>query len=127
MEDSKLQISHFKSEVIKYIIAAIFGIIGFLSSRMIAEIQSSQILSVLPNVSIKLLSLMIAILALLLFVVSTFAFIFYRKTYVKLPAGGYIFAIDPGFYIHKKLVAAIAIPVSQEGLHRGYPFTMKMA
>ena len=104
-----------KSELLKYVLAAIIGILTFLCLHLAKELQALYIhlnMPILPN---KLLFLLIGILTILFLTTLVFAFIFYQKTYVKPPSGGYIFYPDPGYYMNKKTKGHYCNPCLAKG------------
>lgn len=107
--------TNLKTELLRYALAAIIGILSFLFLHLASEVQTLYIrvnMPVLPN---RLLFLISGILAILFLTCIVLAFIFYRKTYVKPPSGGYTFQPDPGYYIHNKTKGHYCNPCLAKG------------
>jgi hypothetical protein len=107
--------TNLKSELLKYALASIIGILSFLSLHLASEVQALYLHASMPVLPNKPLFLIIGILTILFLTSLVSAFIFYRKTYVKPPSGGYTFQPDPGFYIHDKTKGHYCNPCLAKG------------
>lgn len=115
MQTSPPLLTKLKSELSTYVLATIIGILSFLLVRLATGIQALYIHPNMPDIPNSLLFLLIGILTILFLTATIFAFIFYRKTYVKPPSGGYLFIVDPGYYYHKKTKGHYCNPCLAKG------------
>jgi len=104
-----------KTESIKYVVASILGIIAFLVLRLGEEVARLYNLSNLPGIQTKVWVLLSSLLGMLFLLSAFLAYRFYRKTYIKPPSGGYLFVVDPGYYIHKKTKGHFCNPCLAKG------------
>jgi len=101
-----------KETAVRNVTAGTIGIAAFLLSSLFHEY-----LPALSPIQLGSTTQGKVILLLLLWCLwsSFVAIVYYRKSYVKPPAGGYSFCVDPGYYIHIKTGGHYCNPCLSKG------------
>lgn len=100
--DMSSNVDLIRSEVFKYIIAAVIGAGFYLITKIITESLTVIDIPLLRSIWIKIDLYVMSLLFIACVVSFGFLIHYRRKSFVLPPSGGYEFCPDPGYYINKK-------------------------